>query len=223
MKIFVLEDETFLRNYICKFLVMKGYNVESYEDAESFLKHAAPMQNDCLVLDINLPGKSGFETLSILNERFQELHVIFISAITEVAEIAKAFKAGAHDYLKKPFELEELAIRITNLVKGFEPQGNEIPVCGHIVYNKQHDCFTQNGQDLMLTRVQFRLLKEFVTNPDRLLTFDYLLNTIWWEKSVSHATLSAHVNALKKQLPALQITNVRGSGYIMHRNRGHLD
>jgi len=214
MKIFIVEDEKFLRNYMERFLKLKGYQVISFQDAESFFNEAIPNKDDCVILDINLPGKNGFDIIDQLNARNCGIHVIFISALKDVEQIVRAFKSGGSDYIKKPFELEELLVRIERLCLPSSPT-KHIKICKKYFYNTNTRQLENNSQPIYLPSIQSQLLELFINNNNLLLTFDYLLNTIWWERSISHSTVSSHIQRLKKNIPCLNIKNIRGEGYMI--------
>jgi len=108
MKILLLEDDIILQEIIEEFLVERGYDVESFFDGEKALDAIGAGSYDMLLLDVNVPNIDGFEILSYLREIGNTTPAIYITSLASIADLKKGFDLGADDYLKKPFELEEL-------------------------------------------------------------------------------------------------------------------
>ena len=117
MKILLLEDDIILQEIIEEFLVERGYDVESFFDGEKALDAIGAGSYDMLLLDVNVPNIDGFEILSYLREIGNTTPAIYITSLASIADLKKGFDLGADDYLKKPFELEELDARIGHIVK----------------------------------------------------------------------------------------------------------
>ncbi len=117
MKILLLEDDVILQEIIEEFLIEEGYSVESFFDGEKALDAIGVGIYDMLLLDVNVPNIDGFEILSYLREIGNTTPAIYITSLAGIADLKKGFDLGADDYLKKPFELEELNARIKHIVK----------------------------------------------------------------------------------------------------------
>ncbi|CAM4184247.1 response regulator transcription factor [Arcobacter suis] len=116
MKILLLEDELMLNNAISEYLKNIGHMVESFCDGQEVLDNINSTY-DLLVLDINVPTKDGFEILSELNSKKIYIPTIFISALIDIEDISKAYSLGCREYIKKPFHLGELGIKINQILK----------------------------------------------------------------------------------------------------------
>ncbi len=112
MKILLLEDETLLRRNIAAYLQKKGFEIVDFEDGKSMLENANVRDFDAFVLDINVPDVNGFEILEFIKSIDPLTPVILISAYTETKDVLNGFRLGCSDYLKKPFGLEELEVRL---------------------------------------------------------------------------------------------------------------
>ena len=117
MKILLLEDELMLNNAITEYLKGIGHMVESFCDGQEVLDTISNNSYDLLILDINVPTKDGFEILSELNSKKIYIPTIFISALIDIEDISKAYNLGCREYIKKPFHLGELGIKINQILK----------------------------------------------------------------------------------------------------------
>ena len=117
MKILLLEDDVILQDILEEFLLETGYEVESFYDGEKALDAMGVNRYDMLLLDVNVPNISGFEILSYLRDIGNTTPAIYITSLASIDDLKKGFDLGADDYLRKPFDLEELNARIERVVK----------------------------------------------------------------------------------------------------------
>ncbi|MGE4418664.1 MAG: response regulator transcription factor [Sulfurimonas sp.] len=213
MKILLMEDELHLRQNIKKFLAIKGYEVDDFENGEELLKYANPHDYDCMILDVNTPEIDGFEVLAYIRENDISTPALFISALTDVEKVLKAFELGAADYLKKPFDLAELEVRMlrTNPKKSIN---SYIRLDENFSYNLQNRTLLKNEIPSKLSSIQKKFLYLLIKNQNKLVTFDMLIDYVWEGKEISHSTILSTTRDLKKILPDSFIQNVKGEGYI---------
>lgn len=213
MKILLMEDELHLRQNIKKFLNIKGYFVDDFVDGERLLREANLHDYDCIILDINTPKINGFEVLKYIRENNISTQTIFISVLTDVQKVLKAFELGAADYLRKPFDFAELEARMLQTI----PK-NVINSCVYLddnfKYNLQNRTLLKNEVPSELSPTQKRLLYILIKNQNTLVTFDTLREYVWDDKDISHSTILSTMRDLKKTLPNSFIQNIRGEGYI---------
>ncbi len=217
MKIILLEDEEALRNNTVKYLRLKGYDVEAYGDGDSLLDRSHWGDVDCLLLDINVPGSSGFEVLSSLKAWGIDIPVIFISALKECSDIARAFDYGGCDYMKKPFELAELELRIRLRCRERRqtvPTGSVI-LCGGFRYEPSTRQLFDGTTYIPLSGIVAKLLHALVKYADRLMSFEMLEERVWDGKAMSRTTISSHIKELRRVIPCATIRNIRGEGYML--------
>ena len=119
MNILLLEDERTLNKHICKYLEIKGHNVDSFEDGLELIDNTNLYDYDFFIFDINVPNIDGFEILNFVRDKNIDVPTIIISARISIEDIKKAYSLGCSDYLKKPFELAELELRIDSILKQF--------------------------------------------------------------------------------------------------------
>ena len=214
MKVMVLEDDAVLRSYIEKYLNLKGVEVRGFASGDAMLEEDGLAEADCIVLDINLPGINGFEVMEYLRDREIDTPVIFISALKEVEEVARAFSLGGSDYMKKPFDLAELELRIRHRSRQSLRQERQT-LCRGCEYDLAERKLFRDGEEVHLSPLPGRLLYHLVRNAGRLLTFETLIERVWQGKEVGNATVSSHIKELRKTVPCISIRNIRGEGYSL--------
>jgi DNA-binding response OmpR family regulator len=153
MKILLLEDELMLNNAISEYLKNIGHMVESFCDGQEVLDNINSTY-DLLVLDINVPTKDGFEILNELNSKKIYIPTIFISALIDIEDISKAYSLGCREYIKKPFHLGELGIKINQILKKEQNNTSHIKFSENYSYSKDKQTLYFNGEPQTLTKKQ---------------------------------------------------------------------
>ncbi len=212
MKILLLEDELHLRQNIKKYLTLKGYTVDDFENGEQLLTHANPSDYDCMILDVNTPEIDGFEVLEYIRKNDIATPALFISALTDVQKVLKAFELGAEDYLKKPFDLAELEVRMLRINQKVMTN-NSIKIDEVFTYDMQNRLLLKNQTPCKLSVTQKKFLYLLIKHQNQLVTFDMLIDYVWEGKEISHSTILSTMRDLKKILPDSIIQNVKGEGY----------
>lgn len=213
MKILLMEDERHLRQNIKKFLTIKGHEVDDFENGEELLENANPSDYDCMILDVNTPEIDGFELLEYIRNKEITTPALFISALTDVQKVLKAFELGAEDYLKKPFDLAELEVRVLK-INPKKSSINQIVIDENFSYDLQNRQLLQNGLTCKLSMIQKKLLYLLVKNQNQLVTFDMLIDYVWDSKEISHSTILSTMRDIKKIVPSTMIKNIKSEGYI---------
>jgi len=204
MKILLLEDDVILQEIIEEFLVEKGYAVESYFDGEKALDAIGANSFDMLLLDVNVPSISGFEILSYLRE--------IGNTTAGVNDLKKGFDLGADDYLRKPFELEELHARIEHIVRVYRLQ-EEIEFNGMKFIPKAHQLFI-GDQVIEMRQKEAQVLEYFVRNTGKIISCDEIIENVWNDEHVpTHATIRTYIKNLRKMLEQDYFDNIKGEGY----------
>lgn len=214
MKILLMEDELHLRQNIKRYLSIKGHEVDDFENGEELLKTANPTDYDCMILDVNTPEIDGFEVLAYIRNNNIDTPALFISALTDVQKVLKAFELGAEDYLKKPFDLAELEVRMLKINQK-KSLNNTIKIDEIFSYDLETRTLLENGLPCKLSSTQKKFLYLLVKNKNKLLTFSMLIDYVWDGKEISHSTILSTMRDLKKILPFSVIKNVKGEGYTL--------
>ena len=213
MKILLMEDELHLRQNIKKFLNIKGHEVDDFENGEQLLLHANPNDYDCMILDVNTPEIGGFEVLEYIRSNDIATPALFISALTDVKKVLKAFELGAEDYLKKPFDLAELEARILRIHPN-KSINNLIQINETFAYDLQNRIVLKDATPYNLSSTQKKFLYLLIKNQNKLVTFSMLIDYVWDEKEISLGTILSTMRDLKKVLSPCIIKNVKGEGYV---------
>lgn len=224
-QILVVDDEPKLVRLVREVLTAMGYSVISAARGEIAVEMVAVEQPDLVVLDIVLADKmDGYETARRIRE-FSDVPIIMLTAKVRENDLLRGFKAGADDYLTKPFNSKELLARIEAVLKraqnsGSEPYESEI-VCGVLHIDVARRRAKVGTKDIHLTRTEFNLLLELARNRNKVLLHDQLLTSVWgseYRDDVDY--LRAYIRLLRKKIestpddPKMILTS-RGVGYVL--------
>jgi len=217
MKILLLEDELMLNESICEFLEAQGHIVETFVDGLDALKAIKICAYDLLILDINVPGMDGLSFLEKVHELKIHSPAIYISALVDIEDISRAYDLGCYDYLKKPFHLKELALRIDRVKISNDVPRVHLRISKHYSYDQEHSLLLFNNEPQTLTKRQSQIIDLLARNRGMVVDFEQFSEYIWTEAFVDNATIRAEVNRLKKTLKEDVILNIRGMGYMIEK------
>ena len=207
MRLLLLEDDHILSETLQLFLSKAGHEVDvalSIVEAEDL---TFDNQYDLYLLDINLPQGNGLELLSSLRYAEDITPTIFITALTDMASMAEGFKLGAIDYIKKPFDPEELLIRIAAKFT------DEIISYKHLAYDPKSQIIRSNGEILDLGNVQLKIFEKLLSQCGAVITKETLYECL---DHTSDAALRVAMTKIKQKLN-IDIKNIRGKGYILEK------
>ncbi|MGB6328109.1 MAG: response regulator transcription factor [Halarcobacter sp.] len=216
MKILLLEDELMLNNAISEYLKNIGHMVESFTDGEEVINNV-DISYDLLILDINVPKKSGFEVLEDLNKKKIYIPTIYISALIDIEDITKAYNLGCREYIKKPFHLEELGIKINQILKKDQSNTSHIRFSENYSYSKNNQTLYFNSEPQTLTKKQLEIIHILALNINMIVDFERFRIDIWGGENIDNPTIRAEISRLKKALKEDFIKNIRGLGYKIDR------
>ncbi len=212
----VIEDDKVLKFGLKKCLEDEGYRVtaaENAKEAAAVLQAAAPV--DLVILDVNLPGQDGFTIYRQLVS-MQQIPAVFLTARDEEEDIVKGFDLGAEDYITKPFSVNVFLKKIAAIMKRCYSKETNVFVQGDLtVYPEERKVFVKEEQ-VSLTPTEYRILEVFIRNPNRVLTKDTLIESIW-DKSVNWTddrSLAVNINRLRNKIGHSLIKTVFGVGYL---------
>ena len=217
MKILLLEDDHLLNDAITKYIKTTGHIVTSFKNGDNAYEAIKTQSFDLLILDINVPGLNGFELLKSIHNIKIQIPTIYISALADIEDISYAFDLGCHDYLKKPFHLKELTIRIDKIL-----QSRYIPLA-HLRLSKSYsfDLETSvlrfNNEVQILPKRQLEIIKLLAQNRSQVVSYDMFIEYIWNDMVIDIPTIRAEINRLKKVLKEDFIVNIRSIGYMIKR------
>ncbi len=211
MKIVLVEDDSAFVRAAEILLQKKGYEVLSFYSAETLIDALPQSGIDLFILDINLPKMDGLSLMEVLRPYFESSDFIFISAYDDISHISRAFDLGCEDYLKKPFEMEEMLLRVEKIVKRRTVSG--IAVLDEECRYHIEDRLLVIGEDSVeLTEKEGQFLELLVKNRGSIVSYDTISEQVWNEP-VPHNTIASVVRRLRRKMDGRGIVSVRGRGY----------
>lgn len=215
MKILLLEDEQMLSEAINEYLLSSGHRVTSFYDGNDALEALQKETFDLLILDINVPGIDGLDLLEQLHSLKIRPPAIYISALVDIEGISRAYDLGCYDYLKKPFHLKELTLRIDKVMQSCTLPQNHLRLSKSYGYDASTSTLMCDNVTQTLTKRQLQIIDLLARNRGRVVDFDQFRNYVWDEEYVDNATIRAEVSRLKKSLKEDFIQNIRALGYMI--------
>jgi two-component system alkaline phosphatase synthesis response regulator PhoP len=223
-KLLLVEDEPGLVMTLTDRLELEGYEVETAMDAGRALDTASTKSYDAILLDVMLPGGTGFDVCRTLRQRGVQTPILMLTARGQVIDRVVGLKLGADDYLVKPFEMAELLARIEALLRRSSTSGSSDVTAesyrfGDIAVDFRRAEVTKSGKVLELSAREFKLLRYFIKHRGAALTRDELLNEVWGYNAMrSTRTVDVHVAWLRQKLEdnprhPEYIHTVHGLGY----------
>jgi DNA-binding response OmpR family regulator len=220
MKILVIEDEKDLRESILTYLKQEGYVCESASNFKEAEDKILVYKYDCIIVDITLPGGSGFELIQDLKKASMEGGIIIISAKNSLDDKIKGLELGSDDYLTKPFHLPELNARIKSIIRRSNFKGStEIKFNEIKILPDSHEVFI-NDNSVTLTMKEYDLLLFFIANKGKVIPKDSIAEHLWgdnMDQADSFEFIYTHIKNLRRKLINMgcsdYINTVYGIGY----------
>jgi len=217
MKILLLEDEYSLRISIKEFLIDIEYEVDDFSDGLEAYDAIYSNSYDILLLDVNVPSMDGFELLKLIRKDNYKVPAIFLTSMIDIDNVKEGYKRGCCDYIRKPFDLFELELRIKQAYRSFYLDDSEfIKLDDEIVYDMTKGKLTKNDEEIVLRKVEKDILELLIKNKNTVVSMEIFQDEIWGEY-VEPATIRVQLNNLRKKLPDALVQNRRGLGYIIER------
>jgi two-component system phosphate regulon response regulator PhoB len=220
-RILVVDDEPDITALVAYHLARSGYRVSTAGNGQDALKAAREERPDIVVLDLMLPGVSGYEVLRELRQRREtaDVGVILLTARREEADRVKGLTLGADDYLTKPFSPQELTLRVAALLRRLAAPAvaaGSALVVGPLTIDRGAHRVTLHGEEVPLTATEFKLLLTLAERRGRVQTRPQLLETVWEaQPDIQTRTVDMHVQRLRSKLGEVgeMIETIRGFGY----------
>ena len=220
MKLLIIEDEHSLQELMTKVLKQEGYVVENAMDYDSAMGKLGVYSYDCVLLDINLPGGSGFDILEHMKKAGNRSNVIVISARDSLDDKVKGLELGADDYLAKPFHMAELVARIRSVVRRSRNDGDMGYKAGNVVLDDVSKVLKIDGKPVSLLKKEFDILKYFLMRPGHTVDKAVLAEAVWGDhidQSDDFQFVYAQMKNLRRKLAEagadIEIKSVYGFGY----------
>jgi len=220
-KILYVEDEAFLAKIVSETLQDKGYEVVVEGDGAKAVARFAATKPDVCLLDVMLPQKDGFTIADEIRELDGGVPIIFLTARSAVADVVTGFKTGGNDYIRKPFSMEELIVRIENVVKqngnAATAEAEEDIIMGAYSFNKRRQVLQHGTEQRKLSYRESELLKLLYENRNGIVERKEILNLLWGSDSFFNSrNLDVYITKLRgyfKHDPTIEIITIKGIGY----------
>ncbi|MFT7824838.1 MAG: response regulator transcription factor [Sulfurimonas sp.] len=215
-KILLLEDDANLNETITEFLEDDGYEVVSVLGGEEAQEKLYENKYDLLLLDINVPGIDGLELLRESRSQGIATPAIFITSMDSVDDLERGFDSGCDDYIRKPFALKELKIRIDTLLKRsfFHQDKERINIAGNIEYDIDNNELVIEGKSVSLGHKEATLLKLFMKNEGEVISHEDIFDHLWgYDEDPSDSALRTYIKNLRKMIGKERIVSIKKQGY----------
>ena len=218
-KILLVEDEHDLSLIVCDTLHQQGYEAIAAFDGIDVLTKYKTEGADLIVADVMMPRLDGFTMAKEIRRISSDVPIIFLTAKSSIDDVEQGFDVGANDYLRKPFELRELLVRIRSLLKSrlSNNTGNSVYQIGNYCYDSIRQLLTCDGKETTISNIEARILDKLVVNIDRTVDASELMIAVWGRDEISNRnSLHGYIHKLRRAFrhdPKIAIINQRGFGY----------
>ena len=221
IKILYVEDELFLAKIVKESLESRGYQVALESDGEQVAAAFKQLQPDICVLDVMLPGRDGFVLAEAIRKINSAIPIIFLTAKTATEDVVKGFAQGGNDYIRKPFSIEELIVRIQHQLREQDEQPrkiqNDAVSMGAYTFQLNRQTLAHGGTDRKLSFRESELLRLLYENRDRIIGRKEILHLLWGNDSFFNSrNLDVYITKLRSYLKldaSLEIITIKGVGY----------
>jgi DNA-binding response OmpR family regulator len=211
MKVLLVEDDRLLGDSLTEYLQSEGFITDWVYDPREVMDLLEVSRYDVIVLDLMMPHIGGEELIKAIREKDKETPILVLTAKQRLEDKRTCFQFGADDYLTKPFEMEELTLRLRALYRRKNPQDvvviDEVEVC----FSKE--MVKVKGKPISLSKKDWLVLKFLVENRGRFVSQEEILNYVWGDEPVGEEVVRAHIKNLRKLLPEGFIKTMKGRGY----------
>ena len=211
LKILLLEDDEILSETLVELLESEGFEVAHVDDGQKALDATFSQRFDLFLFDVNVAYLSGFELLESLRDSGDKTPAIFITALTDIASLSHGFAVGADDYIKKPFDFDELLVRINALLRKSYHSYSEKIQLGEFYFSIEKEELYHKDLFIPLSPSELKITKLLFQNLNTTIQKERLLEYLGDGKEMSEGSLRVHINKLRKV--GLPITTIKRVGY----------
>ncbi len=214
-KILLLEDDIQLNETIKQFLALQGYEVYAAYDGFKAEEIAYEKPIDLMLLDVKVPNLSGFDFLKNIRAEGKETPVIFITSLNSVEDVEKGFSLGCDDYIRKPFALKELLVRVESLLKrSFGTHEDKIDLGEGLMFDIKELSLSKNREKIALKTKELKLLSLFLQHSDELLDYETINEALWeYDEEPSSGSLRTYIKKIRSVIGKEKIETIKNIGY----------
>ena len=217
-KIMIVDDDPNIRELVCALLKDGGFDVCEAKDGRDALTRMTDENPNLVIVDLMMPNMDGYELCAKIRQYYDNLPVLMLTAKADLAAKVKGFEAGTDDYLTKPFDGDELLLRVRALLRRYKIEASQTITIGKIIIDKNSFSVTVDGTKEDIPMKEFELLFKLAGFPGRTFSRDQLIEDVWgYDFDGNERTLDVHIGRLRERFPSEQsgfkITTVRGLGY----------
>ena len=215
-KILLLEDDVNLSETVEEFLSDEGYEVICVYDGISAEEKIYEQKFDLLLLDVNVPGINGFELLKKIRVEGNETPAIFITSLNSTDDLSDGYESGCDDYIRKPFALKELLLRVQTILKRsfFHKNENRVAIKEGIYYDLDSNELIKDDEKAVLNNKEDKLLRLFLKYQNQIISHDKIYETLWdYDETYSDSALRTYIKNLRKILGKESIESIKKLGY----------
>lgn len=221
IKVLYVEDELFLGKIVKETLETRGFEVVMESDGADVIRTYEDENPDICILDVMLPNKSGFELAEDIRKLNDDIPIIFLTAKTQTEDVVQGFKLGGNDYIRKPFSMEELIVRIENALRVKKevliPEVGDIITMGKYQFHLNKQVLANGTGERKLSYREAELVKYLYQHKNDVIDRRDLLNHIWGNDSFFNSrNLDVYITKIRgylKEDPSLEIITIKGVGY----------
>lgn len=211
-KILLLEDDRLFGESLVDVLEEEGFEVVWCRNGQEALDATFQNHFDLYLLDINVPLLNGLELLKELRQADDATPAIYLTSHTEIGVLSEAFETGADDYLKKPFDIHELVVRVHAVLR--RNKGSVKLSAGDLFLDEQHKCVRIGEKEIPFSLKEYQLMALFIRNAGEIVTKEMIVDALWSpSEMISEGAVRVYINRLKQEIGTERIVNIRGVGY----------
>jgi DNA-binding response OmpR family regulator len=215
-KILLLEDDLTLNETVTEYFQEQGYEVDAVDDGLEALDKIYENSYDILLLDVKVPQMSGFDLLKEVRSRDIPTPAIFITSLNSIDDLSVGYESGCDDYIRKPFVLKELLMRVETILKRnfFHSNNEKIEISKNAYYDISANVLYVDESEMTLNNKESKLLKLFLQNQNQVLSHERIYDSLWdYDETYSEASLRTYIKNLRKILGKEKIVSIKKQGY----------
>lgn len=216
MKVLILEDDKFIAHEIKVYLELDNYEVDLFYEPKTMLEQSKLEEYDIFLFDVNLPKQNGFETLKEIRNYGLKTPTIFLTSNSDINSLKSGFESGGNGYMRKPFHLEELKIRMNQLI--FKGSNKLVKISNAYSFDLEEKKLYENSKEVVLSIVEDNLLYILIKNSPNIINNSDIIDYVWKDKEICNNTLRTTIKKIRDKIYEDFIINIRGIGYKIEKS-----